>query len=132
MYEIISTLKKPEKRRINFHLVIIAAPIMFFGSFVGVQLQMMSPDLMILIGMTVVLTISVIMSIKKFFKKRKAEKLAKETGDYSVIYSFADDDRWYDEELEFEVIAPSINKSIKEPFVESMVEPVEDKRNYIQ
>lgn len=36
LYEIISTMKTPAKRRINFHLVIIAAPVMFFGSFLGV------------------------------------------------------------------------------------------------
>lgn len=63
----------------------------------------MSPPLMILIGMTVVLTFSVIMSVRKFFKKRKQEKKASQSGDTDTYISIADsiDERWWDDELEF-------------------------------
>lgn len=73
VYEIVSTYAKPKEKKINFHLVILSAPVMFFGSFIGVNLNKMSPAIFILVGMTVVLGIGVYKSIGKCMKKRKEE-----------------------------------------------------------
>lgn len=93
MYEIFSNVKKPGKKKINFHLILIAAPAMFFGSFLGVNFNKIAPDVIVLIGVTGVLVFCVIMSGKKYKKKRKLELERKEEaqesfdGDYNSLKS---------------------------------------------
>jgi uncharacterized membrane protein YfcA len=87
LYEIISTRKHPGRKRINFHLIIIAAPVMFLGSFLGVNCNHISPDALVMLGMTAILVFCVIMSVKKFRKKRAEERSREKVkeGDYGSI-----------------------------------------------
>lgn len=73
LYELFSTMGKPGKKRINFHIILVAGPVMFLGSFLGVIGNRASPESVILIGVTTILVFCVIMSFRKFFKKRKDE-----------------------------------------------------------
>lgn len=74
LYEVISNRGKPGEKKINFHLILIASPLMFFGSFLGVNFNKISPDIIVLIGVTIILTFCVVMSYKKYKSKRKEEK----------------------------------------------------------
>ena len=74
LYELFTTYGKPGKKRINFHIILIAAPAMFLGSFIGVNGNTISPESIILIGVTVILLFCVFMSFLKYLKKSKLEK----------------------------------------------------------
>lgn len=74
IYEIMSTASKPKAKKINFHLIILIAPSMFLGSFLGVNLNKMSPNIFILTAMTLVLSFGVFKSTRKCLTKRKEEK----------------------------------------------------------
>lgn len=74
VYEVVSTWTKPSERRINIHLVIISGPVLFLGSFIGVELNTLIPSSVITIGMMIVSIWSLTLSIKQFKKKRAAEK----------------------------------------------------------
>ena len=62
LYDILTTLDNPEKRTINFQVVIIAAPVIFIASYIGVELELVSSPLLILIVMTIILTYSSVIS----------------------------------------------------------------------
>jgi uncharacterized membrane protein YfcA len=72
--EITSTLNYPAKRKINFHLVIIACPFMFFGSLLGVEMEVIAPPLVIMIAMTTILSGTTFILIKEYIKRSRKER----------------------------------------------------------
>ena len=54
--------------------MIIAAPVIFFASYIGVELELVSAPLLILIVMTIILSYSSVISLRQYRNKRKYEK----------------------------------------------------------
>lgn len=77
LYELMSTAGKQGKKRINFHIILLVSPLLFLGSFLGVTAQKSSPEMLILICVTVVLMFCVFMSSIKYLKNHKIEKRRK-------------------------------------------------------
>ena len=73
VYDLITTYKDVKKRKINFHLCIISAPMMCLGSFIGVKFNKLAPSIAVLIGMTLILTWTFYLLIPEYKKRQKAE-----------------------------------------------------------
>ena len=61
------------KNLINFHLVMIGTAPAILGAFIGVQLNHISPNIVIVIFTTILQLLLLIFSCRTFLKKRKAE-----------------------------------------------------------
>lgn len=120
LYDILTTLKTPEKRTINFQVVIIAAPVIFIASYIGVELELVSSPLLILFVMTVILSYSSFVSFKQYRNKRQYEREKDDAwADTNLIeadYGRLSDEividntnfhkpseRWTDDEVDFKV-----------------------------
>ena len=86
--ELVTTWKNIKDRRINFHIVIISAPVMFLGSFIGVNLNTASPNPVILIVMTVVL----LFATYKLFVKYRSKKQAETERELAKMDALSEDD----------------------------------------
>jgi uncharacterized membrane protein YfcA len=75
VYEKIVTSKdKNAKNLINFHLVLVGTAPAVLGAFIGVQLNQMSPNSIIVIFTTLLQIMLLIFSFRTFLKKRRAEE----------------------------------------------------------
>ena len=73
IFDIIHGLKSKNKKKINYHIVLVSAPSLFMGTFIGVSLHHVSPEPLILFAMTMVLIFTAYNLFKKYEARRRNE-----------------------------------------------------------
>lgn len=73
VYDLITTYSDIKKRKINFHLSIISAPMMCLGSFIGVKFNKLAPSVAVLSGMTIILSWMFYLLVLEYKKRIKLE-----------------------------------------------------------
>ena len=73
IYDLVTTYSDVKKRKINFHLSIISAPMMCLGSFIGVKFNKLAPSVAVLSGMTIILSWMFYLLVLEYKKRLKIE-----------------------------------------------------------
>lgn len=87
LFERVEQARGGEKAKANYHLSLLAAPPAILGSFIGVNLNTVSPD-SVLLGITLTLqAFLLIYTFNKYVQKRKAELKVNDKTDYVSVTS---------------------------------------------
>ena len=77
IYESIQKRNSSTKGKINYHMVLLAAPSCILGSFLGTNLTMLSPEIILMASILILQTGLLIFSLKEYSKLSENEEKAK-------------------------------------------------------